>query len=339
MASFNLHTLSLTTQNTNSYSFVSDANNAFVQLKTAPNAPVGCRGPNSAYNNIVFTSMNLNVAGYSNTGSVYFGVWNSSGSANRYASGELGSAGMGAVYESSNVPNKSHTVPIANRIALSGGTNYYFGVHNENSGGITVERETNGLGSQNVGLDESHANPNSALDGFNSAFRTSTSMIGSIGYIHLPSKPLTPSATSGGKKQITVSWTAPADDGDSAIDGYLLSWKKSSDSIWTSGPSTTSLSYTITGLDANTTYNVRVAARNAASDVISYDNVNNVHSDYSDVVTATTAPGGPPVWSGTTWAASEAFVCTSDGTWTGAAAAELYVCTSTTPSVVWTPVS
>jgi hypothetical protein len=338
MAIFRLHNPDAATA---SYSFVSDAGNAFAQLGTTPNAPSGCRGPNSAYNRIVITNISIDVGGYDSAGVIHYGVWSSSGTSNYYASSNGQS--IGQVGATSDVPTPtSHTVPVADRFALSGNTTYYFGLHNSGGGGMTVERTSNLSTGQNVAVDESHASPGADLSGtgWQPTFRTNTSMIGTYTYIHLPSKPLTPAATSGGKNRTTVSWTAPADDGDSAITGYLLSWKKSSDSVWTSGPSTTSLSYTITGLEANTTYNVRVAATNAAAAAITYDNVNNVHSDYSDVVNATTAPGGPPVWTGTSWAPSETFVCTSNGTWTGAAAASVFVCTNATPgSVVWTPIS
>ena len=71
---------------------------------------------------------------------------------------------------------------------------------------------------------------------------------------------------------IAVAWSAPADAGSSAITGYDLRYvrgytpDKSSanwtvlDSVWTSGE----LSYTITGLDANTRYNVQIRAVNFA---------------------------------------------------------------------------
>lgn len=332
MATFNLHNTSALT---GSYSFVSDADNAFAQLGTTPNAPSGSRGPGSAYNKIVITRISIDVGGYDGTGSIHYGVWNSAGTSNIYASSSAQS--IGSVGATSDVPTPTaHTVPTADRFALSGNTTYYFGLHNSGDGGMTVERTSSLSTGQNVAVDESHANPGSDLSGtgWNSAFRTNTSMIGTYTYIFLPSQPLNPVAASNGKNQIPFSWTAPTEDGDSAITGYIPSWKKSTDSTWTTGPTVTTLSYTITNLLANTAYDVRVAAYNAAGDVIG------TTSDYSTVVTATTAPGGPPVWTGTSWAASEAFVCTSNGTWTGAAAAEIYVCTNATPgSVVWTPVS
>jgi hypothetical protein len=336
MASFTLHN---TGASSASYAFVSDANNAFASLRSASSAPSGNRGPNSAYNKIVITQISVDVGGYSNTGSIYYGVWSSGGTTNYYASSPGQS--IGAVGATSSVPTPTrHTVPTASRFELSGGTTYYFGVHNENTGGMTVQRTTGASG--NLAIDESHSNPGSDLSGtgWDPDFRTGTTLIGTITYIYLPSKPLTPSATTGGKNQTTISWTAPADDGDSAITSYGISYKKSSDAIWTFGLSTTSLSYTLTGLDANTSYDVRVSAINAASDAITYNDTDPVTSDYSDTVTITTAPGGPPVWNGTSWRASEVFVCTSNGTWTGAAAASVFVCTNATPgSVVWTPIS
>jgi hypothetical protein len=216
---------------------------------------------------------------------------------------------------------------------------YYFGVHNENTGGITVQRNTS---TGDLGLDEDHANANSDLSGtsWDAAYRAGYTLVGTISYIYLPSKPLTPAVTAG-RKQVTVTWTAPTDDGDSAVTKYLVYYKKTADSTWNEiDTGSTALSKVITGLDNNTSYDVRVAAWNAASDVItdSVSGLPGVSSEYSDTVSATTAPGGPPVWASSTWTPSEVFVCATDNTWSGAIAAEVYVCTSADPEV-WTIVS
>ena len=63
-----------------------------------------------------------------------------------------------------------------------------------------------------------------------------------------------------GSNSITVTWTAPATD--EAITGYELNWRISTDTDWTvvTGISGTETSYTITGLQPQTTYETRVRA-------------------------------------------------------------------------------
>lgn len=323
MGSFNLHDT-----NTASYSYTTDANNAFASKRRTDAIPDANKGPSAAFNRIVVTQMSIDVAGYSNSGNVNFGVWSSAGTTNYYASGSL-TSGLSAVGATSAVPTKSYTIPVADRFALSGDTLYYFGVHNENSGGITVQRNVSNDG-VDLGVDEDHANPTSDLAGttWTPAFRADYSLVGSIDYIYLPSKPTSPAAT-GGKKQITVTWSPPSSLGDSAITRYYVYYKKTVDSTWTTvNTGSTSLSYSISALEANTSYDVRVAAWNAASDVIGST------SAYSDTVTVLTSPGGPQIWTGT-WTGSEVKVRSDSSTW---ADAEMFVCTSADP-VVWTPLA
>ena len=82
-----------------------------------------------------------------------------------------------------------------------------------------------------------------------------------------PTKPSTPTVTTG-DQELTVTWTAPSDNG-SAITGYNLQYCTSTsdctdDTNWTEdSPSDTSLSHTITGLTNSTTYKVRLRATNS----------------------------------------------------------------------------
>ena len=86
-------------------------------------------------------------------------------------------------------------------------------------------------------------------------------------YLPLPSEPAPPTGvdiTTEGNGELTVGWTAPTDDGGSAITGYTVQYRKSSDTAWTAhahaGTATTT---TITGLEASTSYQVHVLAKNA----------------------------------------------------------------------------
>ena len=59
---------------------------------------------------------------------------------------------------------------------------------------------------------------------------------------------------------VTVSWTAPATD--LALRGYELGWRRAAEAIWTEvrGIASGQTEYTITGLDAETAYEIRVRA-------------------------------------------------------------------------------
>ena len=66
--------------------------------------------------------------------------------------------------------------------------------------------------------------------------------------------------------QLDVSWTAPTNNGGSAITDYDVRYKRSSDSSWTewkASTTSTALTATITGLTNDTSYDVQVRAQNA----------------------------------------------------------------------------
>jgi hypothetical protein len=80
---------------------------------------------------------------------------------------------------------------------------------------------------------------------------------------------VTPDAPTGltgtaGDSQISLSWTAPAVVGSSAITGYSVEYTPSGGSPTAVNTGSTSTSYTLTGLTNGTAYTVRAAAKNAA---------------------------------------------------------------------------
>ena len=82
--------------------------------------------------------------------------------------------------------------------------------------------------------------------------------------LKVPSAPVvTLSQVAGQAAQLAVSWTEPF-DGGSAITGYGVRYKRSSDSVWISSPHTgTGLTATITGLEqGGISYDVQVQATN-----------------------------------------------------------------------------
>ena len=76
----------------------------------------------------------------------------------------------------------------------------------------------------------------------------------------VPDAPTFPSATASG---LTVNWAAPANAGP-AITGYEVQFREGTSGVWLNWPhSGTGTTATITGLNASTSYQVRVRAQNA----------------------------------------------------------------------------
>ena len=76
-----------------------------------------------------------------------------------------------------------------------------------------------------------------------------------------PGRPNPPTVTVNGANSLTVEWSEPSDDGGSPIKMYAVQWTHGGTSQMEKVM--TGMSYTITGLDADTSYSVQVAACNA----------------------------------------------------------------------------
>ena len=88
-----------------------------------------------------------------------------------------------------------------------------------------------------------------------------------------PVKPAPPTGvdiTTEGNGELTVGWTAPTENGGSAITGYKVQWKSGTQSFGSSRQHTTAdgaaTSYTIPSLTNGTLYTVRVLAVNSVGD-------------------------------------------------------------------------
>lgn len=110
--------------------------------------------------------------------------------------------------------------------------------------------------------------------------------------------PDAPTAVAGvaGNTQVVVSWTAPANNGGSAIIQYQVSYAPEgidSYGTWSTATATQSsgATFTVTGLTNGTSYIFKVAATNAAGD--------SSYSSSSSAVTAYTTPGAPTSVTGT----------------------------------------
>ncbi|HYL67284.1 MAG TPA: fibronectin type III domain-containing protein [Nitrosopumilaceae archaeon] len=81
-----------------------------------------------------------------------------------------------------------------------------------------------------------------------------------------PQPPTGLAATTASSSQINLSWTAPSNNGGSAITGYKIERSTDSGTTWStvqSNTASTSTTYSDTGLTASTTYTYRVSAINS----------------------------------------------------------------------------
>lgn len=229
---------------------------AFSMNRTTPNAPVGQRGPDGAYNEIYITSMTVQVAGPTGSVAVRARVWNSSG---------------GAETRSAEVTAPSNTgFSIGNVVFdvsdwwLNGGTSYRFGVWS--TGDFRVQTSSNS--SFNV-YRETGIGSNANWSGGNSNIHPSGSNFSLVGSFQYAVRPTAPSilSTSSSTSSVTVNWSAPSNNGDSTVTDYLIYHKPSYSSFWTiefAGGSASS--YTVSGLSSSTTYDIRVSAANAVGE-------------------------------------------------------------------------
>ena len=83
----------------------------------------------------------------------------------------------------------------------------------------------------------------------------------------MPGAPTSLGAAANGQTQIDLSWTAPSSDGGAAISGYKIEVSDDGGTTWTNlvnDTSSTTTSYSHTGLTAGTTRHYRVSAINTA---------------------------------------------------------------------------
>jgi len=168
---------------------------------------------------------------------------------------------------------------------LNGGTSYRFGLLGTTQAQIVFARRSNA--SYDIELDANAT----ATDNF---VRTETvsdffnyAIMGTVTYIYAPSAPGTPSFSGSSTSSISFSYSAPTNNGDSPITGYVVEYKPSSSSSWISAGTTSSTSFTVSGLSPGTSYDFRVAATNLATQT--FGNV----SAYSGTLTASTQAAAP----------------------------------------------
>ena len=106
-----------------------------------------------------------------------------------------------------------------------------------------------------------------SLGGVGTSYTTAT---GSTMDANLPGAPTGVTAKADSDTAITVSWTAPTDNGGAAITGYKVMWKMSSADAYVADDMATAAadatSHQVTGLTASTAYTFKVMATNAKGD-------------------------------------------------------------------------
>ena len=132
-----------------------------------------------------------------------------------------------------------------------------------------------------------------------------------------PGAPTIGTATAG-VNSATVTWTAPASNGGSAITGYVVTpnrWHRQTAQTFNS----TATTETVTGLTANTSYTFKVAAINAIG-------TGSQSASSNSITTPKTAPGAPTIGTATSGNASVSLNWTAP-TVTGGSAITGYVVT------------
>ena len=151
---------------------------------------------------------------------------------------------------------------------------------------------------------------------------------------NIPNSPTGLTGTSG-NTQVSLTWTAPVNDGGTPITGYLVEYKLDSGSSWTQSPTgSIAVSYLVTGLNNGFIYDFRVSAINVLG----------TSSPSSIIyVTPSTIPSAPVITSSLSYQNQQSLV-----TWTppydGGAPILYYslqytTSLTTTPSIIWLPPS
>jgi hypothetical protein len=197
--------------------------------------------------------------------------------------------------------------------AIDTNTTYYYGARGSTGTGSTL---TFARGGSNGGIY------------FNGTLQSgfgNDGISGDVTVQHIPSAPGAPSTSNIGTTSLTLTWTAPTDNGGSSVTGYRINYKANTTSAWSvlvANTGSTTLSRTITtGLERNTKYDFQVAALNGVTDAhnTNYSSITAHVGVRSSTATATTLSGGPKIWTGAGtgidgWSQSEIKIWTGVGT-------------------------
>lgn len=169
---------------------------------------------------------------------------------------------------------------------VGNGTTYYGGLRATSSSGAEVTRSSGG--SQTIYL---KSDSSSSATTFNGAQWLRLYFYG------LPNQVNGLSASTAGQNSVNLSWnTADAPDNEGQPTKYRVEYRQSGTSTWQFFSTPTGTSISVTGLNAGTTYEFRVAAQNGISDFSGFSDATGA---WSTSATATTESAvAKPVWSG-----------------------------------------
>jgi len=160
----------------------------------------------------------------------------------------------------------------ATYIVLNGGADQYLRYGWQPTSGYVIHARN----STNTGVNEPPIRNPGAVTGY-------------FNYVYAPNNPSNLAATATTATSISLSWSAPSNNGESAITGYRL--ERSTVSNFSSSVTATDLgttrSTTVSNLLAGTTYFFRIAAKNAVT------NAGSTWSAYSNTLTKRATPSTP----------------------------------------------
>ena len=235
---------------------------------------------------------------------------------------ELDSSSTGTATYASSYRNCSGNEDVVPNYKMNAGTAVWYGFRTNSTAQLNFYR-----GATTGASDEIIRDANGTV----TTYSTNTNLYARLDWYGAPAAPgsLTVSAVT--LNSATLTWTKPTDMGGyTALTGYRVIYKKSSedDTKWVStgkiGGDTT-LTYTVTGLAIGTSYDFKVAATNAATDIY-----NATYTELSSTVGTNASVTGTTV-SGGIWDGSGGWVAPGVKVWDGSAwvSANLNVWTGT----------
>jgi len=195
-----------------------------------------------------------------------------------------GTPALSATAASSSAINLTWTTPASNGSALTGYTVEYKRSSDSNYVSSSVGAAVNSQSFTGLLANTSYDFRVSATNGVATG-TAGTATVSTLG--NPPAAPTGLATTAIASTSIGLIWVAPTDTGSSAITGYLVQFKQSSASTWTSGTVLTTTS-TLSGLAASTSYDIRVSATNSSGTSVASSTLT-----VSTTAAAATAPSAP----------------------------------------------
>jgi hypothetical protein len=181
------------------------------------------------------------------------------------------------------------------------------GVHQDTPGRITYAAFVQGPAGSQMG-DNTHYNAAAVRANGKGLFDALAVAQARSSVAALLPGPVVSLAPTGSNGQVALAWSAPWTTGGVALTGYLVEYKTTAGSTWTTWTTTATLSATVTGLTNSTPYDFRVTPQSARG--------SGTASTVSATPLSATAPGAPTALSGSAGAAQVALTWTapaSDG--------------------------